>query len=669
MSGLTGAINTALTGLTAFEDGITTVSNNLSNETTPGYAVENVNLETEDDIPGQPGVGVQTPTIVRAADGFAAGVLRTANSASTAASTQSTALTNISNALLNNGDIQSTLNQFFEDVSTLAANPTDEGAQQTVLSDAQNIVSSFQSASTALTGVQTTTNTSISDEVTSANNLLAQLNTINNALKTAPNDPSLIDQQEAALNSLSQLLPVNVITEDNGGVLVYTGGTALLDQGGAQDLTLTAGNGSTAPTIKSADSPVTLTLTASDGSLGANISSYTASTSALQNLNTLASIVAATVNTAQAEGLTPSGAEGGALFSVPAPSVVPSSANTGSATLTATISNATQLPTNGGPFTLTYATATGWTATDQATGTTYTVTAGSAGTPPATTLAFAGITATINSGAPANGDSFTVNPAPGAAEGIAVVATQPDQIAAADPFVGTPGALQADGSVDDTNAGKITTGTDTVITAAAATTAAASGDALVPASFWDTNTFGSTSLQVVFTSSTAYNVETTAGATIASGTLGSSGGISSGSILISYPGTSAAAGNVWQLPISGSPQAGDVLTISPGGSSSGSNASRLAAQWTNTGVTTAGSLQQSVVDLSTTLGANAQAAQNLATQTAAQVTSATANLQTIAGVNSDQQATLLVNYQQAYQAAAEVITTAHSMFESLINAV
>lgn len=74
MSGLTGAIETALTGLEAFQSGISTISQNLANELTPGYAVESTDITTVDDgVPGSAGDGVQSQ-IVRAADGFAAGV-------------------------------------------------------------------------------------------------------------------------------------------------------------------------------------------------------------------------------------------------------------------------------------------------------------------------------------------------------------------------------------------------------------------------------------------------------------------------------------------------------------------------------------------------------------------------------------------------------------------
>ncbi len=104
---------------------------------------------------GQPGSGVQAPQISRAADGFAAGVLRMANSAAQAASVQSSTLTDISNALQNNGDIQSSSNQFFQDISTLAAHPTSAGAQQTVLSDAQTVAGAFQNAAGSITSSMT----------------------------------------------------------------------------------------------------------------------------------------------------------------------------------------------------------------------------------------------------------------------------------------------------------------------------------------------------------------------------------------------------------------------------------------------------------------------------------------------------------------------------------
>jgi flagellar hook-associated protein 1 FlgK len=155
--------------------------------------------------------------------------------------------------------------------------------------------------------------------------------------------------------------------------------------------------------------------------------------------------------------------------------------------------------------------------------------------------------------------------------------------------------------------------------------------------------------------------------TIASGSLSASTG--AGTIAIAYPSSGAAAGTYWQLPISGTPAKGDTLTLTTGGSGSGANATRIQSIWTAGGSTASGTLQQAVVGVGTSLGANAQQAQDLATATTAQVTTATTNLQTLAGVSLNQQAVLLTQYQQAFQAAAQVVTSANAMFNSLLQAV
>jgi len=644
MSGITNTINTALSGLQLFEAGINTVSNNLANVTTSGYAAESVNSTTAENATSQPGDGVQPAQIVRAASGFAAAQLRNANSADAAASAQSTALTSISNALMNNGDIQTAINQFFQDISTLASNPTSAAQRQTILSDAQTITSAFHSASGNITDTITGANETLSNGITSANGFLGQLQNINKNLVQSPNNPSLLDQQQSALNSLSQYLPVNVLPQGNGSVIVTSGGTVLLDQSGPQDLAANTSSSGT-PSITAGTNAKPVTLTAADGSIGGAIGTIQSGNAAQQSLNAMAAIFAGKVNTAQAEGLTPAGAQGSALFSIPSPTVTASSNNSGSATISASISDSSALPTDGGPFLLTYTTANGWTALSQGSGQSYTA----SGNPPA----FAGITLAVV-GAPANGNQYTLNPAPNAATGITAISSQTGDIAAADPYVSSPGALQGDGSISNANAGVITAGTDTV------TNAPASNAAVIPSSYFGQN------LQVNFTSATSYNVTTASNTAtvIASGTLGSNGG----NIAVAYP-SGAAAGQYWQLPISGTPASGDTLTLTPGGSSSGSNAQRMGALWTTASTTTSGSLEQAFVGLSTGLGANAQAAQNLASATSAQVSTATTNLQTVSGVNTDQQAVTLTNYQQAYQAAAQVISAAHTMFESLLQSV
>jgi flagellar hook-associated protein 1 FlgK len=645
MSGLIGAMNTALSGLAAFDAGINAVSGNLANQTTPGYGVETVDLSTAV-ATGTAGAGVQTPQLSRVADGFSAELLRTATSASQAASTTSTNLTAISNALQNNGDIQSAMSQFFQDVSSLSANPSSAAQQQTVLADAQTVTGAFQNAAGSIVGVMNGATTALAQNIGTANNLLSQLATINQGLAQSHNSPALLDQQEAALQSLSAIASINVLPQVNGQVFASSGGTVLLDQSGAQNLALTGGAAGTPPQITAGNTGAVLTPSASDGSIGANVQTWQAGAQALQSLNAQAAVFTSAINQVQAQGLTSTGQSGTDLLAVPLPSVGAGASNIGSAVLSAQLSNASQLPTNGGPFLLSFSASNGWTTVNQANQQNIVLGTG-------TSLSFAGLNITV-AGTPASGDQFTINPAPGAAAGINVVATNPNAIASADPYVVSPGALQSDGSILNNNAGSIVAGADSVVNTPA------SNAALVPANYYGQN------LQLNFTSSSSYTITTAANpsATIASGSLAAN----QAPVAVAFP-AGAAAGQYWQVPLSGTAVAGDVISFTPGGSSSGSNASRMAALWTAPGTTVDGSLQQSIVGLGTSLGSDAQQAQQLATANSAQVTTASNNLQTISGVSLDQQAVMLTGYSQAYQAAAQVISTAHTMFESLLQAI
>jgi flagellar hook-associated protein 1 FlgK len=171
-------------------------------------------------------------------------------------------------------------------------------------------------------------------------------------------------------------------------------------------------------------------------------------------------------------------------------------------------------------------------------------------------------------------------------------------------------------------------------------------------------------LTLNFTSASAYTITDTAGATVTTGTWNSGT-----TIAVAYPSASPAAGQYWQVNLAGSPATGDVVSLIPGGVNSGSNAQRMAKLWTASSNLPGGSLQGSVLSVIGTAGANAEAAKSIATASSENVTAAQDNLTAVAGVDPNQQAVVLTQYQQAFQAAAMVVSTAHSMFESLVTAI
>ena len=648
-SGLSGALSTALTGADAFQSGINVVSQNLSNQSTTGYGLRSLDPQTAAFGSNTAGSGVIDPAQVnRAADGFAAARLNQTQSTSSAATSLSNALTALNAALQGEGDIHGAASTFFGDLTTLASEPTNPAQRQTVMSDAQGVVSAFNSAAGTLNTQLTSLSQTLGQNAHSANQLLDQLASINKQLQRSPNESSLIDQQRAAMQSLSKLLGVSTLPLGKGQVEVLSGGTVLLDQAGAQHIAVSQ-NGTGAPTLTVGNNKAPLVANSTSGSIGGTLAAYGNASKALAQIDLYASNFAGLVNQSQSQGLTANGSPGGTLFNLPASAApIPAATNSGSASLSvATASTAVPslLPTDGRGYRLTYGSG-GWTATSVGSGVTTALGAGPS-------LALAGYAISV-SGTANPGDSFVFNPTSGAAAGITMATNDPKAIAAADPYVATPGTISASGATTNTNAGTESQVSDTV------TASPASGATTVtPGS---TFSFGQT-LQLTFSSSSAYKItNASSGATVATGTW-SGGGTT---IALGY----SASGPYWQVQLSGHPAAGDQMTLAPGGANSGSNATRMADLWnkSQSGLT-GGSLQGAILATVGQFGSVGQAAATAATASGKDVTAAQNALTQIAGVDPNQQAVLLTEYQQAFQAVSKVIATDQSMFQALIQAV
>ncbi len=259
-------------------------------------------------------------------------------------------------------------------------------------------------------------------------------------------------------------------------------------------------------------------------------------------------------------------------------------------------------------------------------------------------LSLDGLTITV-SGTVQTGDSFKIEPTSTDAQTLTAAISDPSAIAAASPYVATPG----------TNVGNVQA---TVGSPVAGSTLPA-GAVLVPAS-----QFGQP-ISVKFISSSGFNVLSSTGSVIASGTLSSSSGAE---IAIAYP-ASGPAGEVATISLSaGTAAAGDSFNLTPGGTGSNGNIVGLAAL-ANQNLLSGQTFDNYYSALVTNVGSGGQAAEVAAQATQAVLTQTQNTQQSVSGVNLDQQAADLVSYQQAYQAAAQVIATAQTLFQSLLNAI
>jgi flagellar hook-associated protein 1 FlgK len=335
-------------------------------------------------------------------------------------------------------------------------------------------------------------------------------------------------------------------------------------------------------------------------------------------LGQVATALSQTVNSQQGDGLDLNGNLGANIFSVGTPLATASSNNTDAVTASVSV-NANGLGTlTADNYILSFQGGTP-TLTDTTTGVSVTPTgAGTAASP-----YVANGVSIVLSGAPAASDQFLIQPTATAASSISVVMTNPSQIAAA-------GAIVTAAAGSNTGAATISSGT---------VLDSANPNLLAP-------------VTIAFTSPTTYTINGGAPNAYTSG----------GNIAV----------NGWQVQISGAPAAGDSFTVSSNAGGTGDNRNALAAaNQQNVGVLNNGttSITAGVSALITGLGSQAQQINTAQTAQAAVNAQALTSVQSTSGVNLDQEAASLLQWQQAYQAAAQALTIGNTLFTTLIDSV
>jgi flagellar hook-associated protein 1 FlgK len=625
---VSNAFGISITALQAFQQAIAVTSNNVANASTPGYDVESIELAASaPQSNGTLGVGagVNVVGIGRAFSQAETNQLNTSQSSLGSLN----ALQNYSNQIDNlfgttAGGLTPALQSYYNGWSTVANDPTSTAARQALLGDAQSVAASFQSSATQLNTLNSDVNTRITADVQQINSLGQSIATLNNqivaatATGQAPN--TLLDQRDQLVSSLSQLVGVSTTTDSNGGLNVFVGnGQPLVLQNVTTTLTTVPDqfNASQLDVSTSTSKGVSISGSITSGDLGGLLSARSQVINpALNQLGQVATALSQSANLQQNSGLDLSGQFGANLFSVGAPQATASSRNADATTASVSVANTGALTANnyvlaynGGAYSL----------TDASTGANVALAgAGTAASP----LTAAGLSIVV-SATPAAGDQFLIQPTAQAAGTFNVAITDPSKLAAA-------GAIAT--SAADTNAGSAKIATGTVLNAA------------------NPNLLATSTIR--FTSPTTYSVN---GA-------GSFAYTSGGNIAL----------NGWQTQITGTAKTGDVFTVqsNAGGSGDNTNATAGANQQTQ-GVLDGGTVSISGAVSALVTGFGSQAAQINTAQTAqtAVNTQAQQAVQSTSGVNLDEEAAKLLQWQQSYQAAAQVLTVANSLFTTLINSV
>ncbi len=620
----------SISALQAFQTAISVTSNNIANASTPGYDRERVNLTAG--VPQSNGTvsigsGVVVSGISRSYSQAAANQLNTSQSnlgQLTALQSYTTQIDNLFGTTI--GGLSTSLQSFYSGFSDVANAPTSTASRQALLGKAQSVASSFQNASSELNNLNTDVNARITSDVTQINSIASAITTLNKQIVVGtaqdggqpPNE--LIDQRDQLVSNLSQLVGISTTTDSNGALNVFIGnGQALVLQGQTTALTTVPNqfNASQLEISSAALNGNVISSSLTSGDLGGLLAGRAQVINpALNQLGQVATALSQTVNSQQAQGLDLSGRFGSAIFSVGTPQAVSSSRNADATTASVTVtglgaltSNDYLLSYNGGAYALTHA----------GDGSSVTFTGnGTAGNP----LTADGLSIVL-SGTPAAGDQFLIQPTATAASSLKVVLADPSKIAAA-------GAVQASASNSNSGNGIISSGTT-----------------LDP-----TNPNLLTPVSIAFTSATTYSIN---------------GGANQ-----SYTNGGNINFNGWEVQISGAPANGDVFTVKSNAGGTGDNRNALASaaqQAVNVLANGTVSVTGAVSALVTGLGSQAQQINTAHTAQAAVNGQALSSVQSISGVNLDEEAAKLLQWQQAYQAAAQALVIGNSLFTSLINAV
>ncbi len=656
--GASALMSLGMRAMTANYAALQATGHNISNANTEGYSRQSVVLETNGGQftgAGFFGKGVNVATVQREHSDFLTREASTTKSIAAADEARSSQLQQLEKVFpLGESGLGYAATQMFNALVDVANKPSDTSSRQVVLARAGEFASRLKTAGEQLDTLQQGVTEELKGSISQVNMLAQRVADLNQKIAAVkgsgqlPND--LLDQRDQAVSEISKFLQVTTMAAGDGSMSVFIGG--------GQKLVL--GN-QTTKLVAVADTydPSRLQLGVNDsGSLrempqelvtGGSIAGLLRFqnddlVSARNQLGQLAAAVAGSVNNQQALGLDGSQppATGAPLLTVGAPQVLPASGNTGGSTVSISVANPMELQASDYELLRDPALPAGsYTLTRLSDGTSQTVTSGAV---------VDGMRITIGAPAPAANDRFLLQPVSAAARNAALALENTRGIAAASPVAAT---------FDVDNIGTASVG-------ALSATAVNAAAAPLTATITFTNDSG------------AYNWELrdASNALVRSGT----GTWTSGQPIRSdawAPATPAQRYD-WSLELSGVPRSGDVLTVgnTPFPASDNGNAKAMMAlrdiglvgqRTLASGTVVPGaSVTDAYANVLADIGVRVQGAELSAKQSAAIADQADANLQAKVGVNLDEEAARLIQFQQSYQAAAKMLQVAQSLFDTLL---
>ena len=624
-------LNTGSSALLAFQRAIATTSHNIANSTTEGYTRQGVNLQAIEGVntrTGHIGQGVVSNNIIRYEDQFVANRIVQSTSEVARLQTLHSYASQVDQLFSQTGlDLSSALKAFNAAIADANNNPSELSARNSVVSATDHLFNRYQALHKAISGIQTQASNQLNLTINNINSAVAQISDLNLRIASSSHQSgqtpnSLIDQRNLLIQDLSNFIGIETYETENGSVNVtLKNGEPLI--AGEQTTHLDLIKNSSQATgfdirsnIGSSSRIISGQITG--GELGAltdvskNILSGT-----LNEIGRMSLSLAQTFNLTQRNGLDLNGNTGRELFTIGELDVIASQYNTGSASINVNLTDSSKLTTSDYKLELI--------------GTEHRLTRISDNTSVTGSdfLQMDGISVEIS--APlAQNDIFTILPTRNASRDITLNASTGSSLA-----LGYP--ISVDASEDNAN------NTSPVISAII--------DPLNP----DLNSPVTISFNEPPSSFDIRNTAT--GAVVASN--------------IGYTVGEDIKYNGWAIQFNSQPAALDEFLISPSINGFGDNRNGLALYTAINSdiVAEQSTLHEAYGQLLASVGTQTRQHQLNTEAATGLLDYALTDREAVSGVNLDEEAIALTKYQQAYQAAAQIINTSDQMFQTLIGAI
>lgn len=703
--------NIAVSGLNTTQGLLSTTSNNITNVNTEGYVRQRATPEE------QSVGGVLLGNVERVIDRFAQEQLRRDTAELGEAEAYQESLQRLDTIFASEAiSAAEGMSRYFAALQDATSDPNDLSTRQIALGQADAMMDQFKSLNDYLTNSMNVLNDSLDDKVTQANNLIQQISDLNTQIKTTQfatqtsGSEAVKNDRDQAILELSKLVSIDTQNQSDGSTLVFmTTGQSLVLEDGSFNLFSATGDPDPNYTQLSlqTNSGASVSVPLTTENLGGEVGGLVRYRDEVlepnrRELGKIALSITDAMNQQNNLGMDLDGQIGADIFTRPTFGALTYNDNTnGASTINARVPDGSGnqitavdyqititgsgggnvsfdlalLNPNGTPVTDANGTAISENLTLPATAGTFTITN--------STIIGGDLELEFPSAAYANGDRFLIQPGKEAAGNISLAINRPEDLALASPIrVNSGNGNLGSASVSAISVTNTVIGTGNDQSGLTATPSlglqapngspAGNPGVGAPASIRFT---GADSYEVLDSAGT--QITTVAGATSlnnllnqASGTAGWTGNY--GAAVTDYPG--------YDLSVEGVPRAGDTFEIQFNTNGFDDNTNGLALSALQDADTTlrsdnsaAGSetrisFHEAYTGIVSDIGTKAataevqyQAAVSLERQSREWNDS-------VSGVNLDEEAANLIRFQQAYSATARVLTTAQSLFQTILGA-